>query len=369
MTGDCGKRSDALHGLNRVPVLTTAIGYTVSAIVAYSAYRAHLPLAWMLGSLFPAAILSLLGLQLRPHRTFRRFGQACVGAGIGLNMTAPVLAQLIVWLPVMVGTALTSVLLSSVVAAGLARGAKIDMKTAFFASLPGGLSEMGNIGLKMGARPEPIVIVQTLRVTLVVIVIPPALVAFGLTGSFTPPAAEPVAAHLVIALLIGGSFVAIVLNTLRLNNPWTIGAVIFAATLASAEMVTGRMPSEVLSCGQFLMGFAVGSHFRPEMLRKMPRVSIFGTFSVLALTALTAGLALLLSSAFGLSFTVSALATAPGGMSEMSATAQALHVAVPFVVGFQVLRGVLVNGLASHYYTLLSKIGFLGVLQKVARVP
>ena len=67
---------------------------------------------------------------------------------------------------------------------------KIDHKTAFFSLTPGGLSEMANIGVSVGAEPEPIAISQALRVALLVCLMPPLIIALGIDGGMSNQAAQ-----------------------------------------------------------------------------------------------------------------------------------------------------------------------------------
>src|SRR5690606_11819124 len=100
--------------------------------------------------------------------------------GIGLHVTAAVAASVAIWLPAMIGMALLSIVLAGVLSVVLARLARIDDVTAFYARLPGGLAEMSNIGASDGAKPEPIALSQALRVGRVAFVLPPAIISRGI---------------------------------------------------------------------------------------------------------------------------------------------------------------------------------------------
>lgn len=343
----------------------TLAAYALAAVVGYAGYLNHVPLAWMLGPLLVAACLSIAGADLRPSENSRRLGQLTIGAAVGLNMSAPVLVELGHWFPLMLFSAFFSVFVSCVAGVILARQARLDRKTAFFASLPGGLAEMGNIGVRMGAKAEPIAIVQTLRVTLVVLTVPPVLLMLGSPDFASPPAAEVVAFHWAAGLVAGGACAAYFLKFARLNNPYMIGAVLFTAFFAASGLVSGKMPQPLFFLAQLLIGFAVGCRFRRDMLVRLPRVTLFATFSILGLIVVMACFGLALAGLTSLPYPVTMLATSPGGLAEMAATAQVLHLAIPTVVGFQVVRGVLVNGLASHYFIFFTKTGFLDLLERI----
>jgi membrane AbrB-like protein len=312
----------------------------------------------MLGPILVAASLSIAGVDLNPDDNLRRLGQLIIGVAVGLNMTAPALIELLQWSPIMVGSALFSVLVAAMAGIFLARYAAIDQRTAFFACLPGGLAEMGNIGGRLGADPEPIAIVHTLRVTLIVLIIPPTLLALGSPNFTSLQSAGNISAPLAAILITGGAAGAALLRIARLNNPFMIGAIVFAAAAASSGFVSGGLHPGVFAAGQLLVGFAVGCRFRQEMLSRLPRVTMAAVMVVMVLMLIMAGFGVVLAEFSGFTYPAAILATSSGGLSEMATTAQVLHLAVPLVVGFQVTRGVLVNGFASYYYKLFVSFGF-----------
>lgn len=314
----------------------------------------------MLGPILVAASLSVAGANLKPNENLRRLGQLIIGGAVGLNMTAPALIELLRWSPIMVGSALFSVLMAAMGGIVLAKYAATDQKTAFFACLPGGLAEMGNIGSRLGADPEPIAIVHTLRVTLVVLIIPPTLLALGSPDFTSLPTKGIVSAPWTAILIIGGTACAALLRISRLNNPFMIGAIVFAAAAASNGFVSGQFNPSLFAAGQLLVGFAVGCRFRREMLARLPRVTTAAVVVVMALMLIMAGFGIALAEFAGLTYPAAILATSSGGLSEMATTAQVLHLAVPLVVGFQVTRGVLANGFASYYYRFFKRIGLYG---------
>lgn len=323
----------------------------------------------MLGPLVLSAGLSMAGFDLRPNDNCRRFGQMMIGIAVGLHMSAPVLLELARWLPLMVVSAFFSVLMAAVVSVLLAKLARLDEKTAFFASLPGGLAEMGNIAAQLGARMEPIAIVQTLRVAMVVLTVPPALLLYNRPDFASMAPGTVIPFYWSAGLIAGGFIVAKGLALLRLNNPYMIGGVIVTAFFASSGLVVGKMQPGLFAVAQLLLGVSVGGRFRRDKLGNLWRVALYAMVSVLGLVLLMACFGVALSAVTGLPLTVGILATLPGGLAEMAVTAQLLHLAVPTIVGFQVVRGVLVNAFASYYYSFLSKSGMLSFLQRLFGLP
>lgn len=325
---------------------------------------AHVPLAWVLGPLLATALSSIAGNPVIAPNWGRRIGQAVVGTSVGLNVTVAALAVIVSWAPLMLLTAFVSILLAAALSVPLARASRIDHKTAFFSLTPGGLSEMANIGIATGARPEPITASQTLRVALLVCLMPPLIIALGIDGGLLNHAAQiPLSWSQVLAALAAGGVGVALTRFLRFNNPWTVGAILGAAVLASTGLVTGRMPGLLFALGQFLIGIAIGARFERESLVRLPRVFLMSAIFTILLATLLFAYAAAVSAATGIDLASTALASSPGGMAEMALTAQVLHLNVALVTAFHVVRAFLVNAFTLHFYRFFSWLGLFSGLQ------
>lgn len=345
--------------------LRLLFGYAVAAMAGYGASLVNLPLAWVLGPLIAAATIGIAGLTLPAPGVARRAGQIVIGATAGLSMTSAVVAGLAAWLPLMIFTALFSVFVSATFSAALALFARIDAKTAFFAVVPGGLAEMGNIAARFGARMEPIALIHALRVAIVVLLIPSLVVAHGLYQAPVAPPDLPAAMLLmVLAASLGGALLA---QLAWFNNPWMIGALVGTGILTGLDLVSGGMPHLLFTIGQILIGYNIGTRFQRDVLKQLPRVVAVSIPIILAMIAVMAFYALALDRLFGLDFVIGVLSSSPGGTAEMAATAQTLHLPVALVTAFHVTRAVLVNGLAAYYWRGLSSIGYLPALERLLK--
>lgn len=346
-------------------LLRLLFGYAAAAAVGYGASRIHMPLAWVLGPLVASALIGIAGMRLPAPTVTRRCGQLIIGSTVGLSMTSSVVAGLLDWLPLMLFTGLFSVLVSGTFSTLLARLSHIDGKTAFFAVLPGGLSEMGNIGATVGARMEPIALLQALRVAIIVLLIPPFMVAQGMYQTPAPmPDLAPPYVALALAVSLGGVFLV---HLVRFNNPWVIGAIITTGILTACGVTEGRMPHVVFAIGQVLIGYNIGTRFKRDMLRKLPLVALVGVGIILLMVAAMAAYAWALTKVVDLDLAVAILSSSPGGTAEMATTAQILHLPVALITAFHVVRAVLVNGLATYYWRGLTAIGYLPALERLLR--
>lgn len=310
------------------------------------------PLPWMVGSLLAVILLRCLGgLDLREVPGARKGGQWLVGTGIGLHFSPAVLEQVLAHGGLLLaGALLTS--LTSLIGIALLRAAGHDRATAFFASMPGGASEMVNLGQRNGARAGEVAAGQSLRLLLVVLLVP-ALFQFWLGAA--PPLAhahghgQPLA---LAALLAGGALLALLGQRLRQPNPWLLGPILFAAAGAIWLDQPLSLPSGTSELGQWLIGSALGCHFSREFFRRAPRFLAL----VLGATLLAMCAAALAAEALGwlgaLDQRSLMLGMMPGGIAELSLTAEALALSVPLITGLQVLRLMCVLFLAEPAFRL-----------------
>lgn len=342
----------------------SAVAYAVAAylfgwLLGFGADSAGLPLAWVLGPMLAAAILSLSGRRPYAPTPLRRGGQLIVGTAVGLNVTAGVLAAVLFWFPAMVATAMIAIIFSAGLSLPLARLGGVDGKTAYFAMLPGGLSEMANLASAAGARSEPVAVAHALRVAMTVTILPPLILAFGDAQPALDAVSSSFRDYLFLPILLAiGAAGAVLIGLTRFNNPWMIGALIAVAAVTASGLVAATMPSPVFALGQFLVGFTIGSQFTRSTVARLPRM----TFLSATFTLLGGGLmflvALGISALSGADLATMTLATTIGGAAEMAITADALQLNVTFVTAFHVVRATIVNGFAGHIRTALERIGF-----------
>jgi membrane AbrB-like protein len=291
--------------------------------------------------------------QLREIPNGRRCGQWIIGIGIGLHFTPVVLEQVADhWLLIVLGALVTS--LSSLTSVWLLLRTGEGRATAFFSSMPGGSGEMVNLGARNGANLGQVAAGQSLRVLLVVLLVP-ALFKYLLgEGAVVHHGSELGWAWLgLIGLLSLGA--ALAWQALGQPNPWLFGPLVVAATLSIGFNLGGGLPFGGSQIGQWLIGSGLGCHFNRAFFRRAPSFlgrTLVGTL----LTMLVAGLAAwLLSAATALDLRSLTLGMMPGGIAEMSLTAESLQLSVPLVTALQVMRLMFVLFLAEPVFRRWSK--------------
>lgn len=296
------------------------------------------PLPWMVGSLLAVILLRCLaGLDLGEVPGARKCGQWLVGTGIGLHFSPAVLEQIASHGGLILAGALATSL-TCLIGIGLLRQGGADRATAFFASMPGGASEMVNLGQRNGAVASQVAAGQSLRLLLVVLSVP-ALFQWLLAG---PLPVEHQGGALdwrwLALLLVGGALFAQLWQRLRQPNPWLLGPILFSAVCCVLFDLDLSLPQGSSQLGQWLIGSALGCHFERSFLRHAPAFAA----RVLLATCLGMLAAALAAEALGwfsaLDHHSLMLGMMPGGIAELSLTAEALALSVPLVTALQVLR-------------------------------
>lgn len=356
----------------RKNALRLMLAVALSALCGAGCDWLGVPLAWMLGPLLGTAALSLAGAEVRFPQILRRIGQATVGTTVGLYITASVAVQLVTMLPLMVAAALLVVGITCVLSLFLSLASGSDHKTSFLAMMPGGVAEMGNLAVIMGASPMHVSVGQSLRVASMVLVIPPLLIFFFPASDTTLIARPQIDTILALALIGGGLSFAFLVRRTGLNNPWMLGSALFCGVLAGSSVVSGSMPPVVFAIGQLLLGMAIGSRFRRDEIVRMPRFILAYLLQTCILIGLVSAIVFLIHDLVSLPTTTMLLAMAPGGLAEMSTTASLLGASVTTVTGFHIVRSFLVNGFVTHYWSGLLRVGFFAsgdrVLRRIFRV-
>lgn len=332
------------HGLKRwwgTPLTGLAGGYLASLL--------GWPLPWMVGSLLAIIFVRCLTpWQLEEIAGGRKCGQWIVGVAIGLHFTPVVMEQVLTHSGlIFVGALLTSA--SSIISVWLMRKSGEDRATAFFSSMPGGSGEMVNLGARNGAVLSRVAAGQSLRVLTVVLCVP-ATFKYLLGDAPLNLQAAPVNFYWLALLFPAGALLAWIWQRLRQPNPWLFGPLLVSASVSVTWDLQIGMPEGSTQLAQWLIGSGLGCHFNKAFFRRAPSFigrTLLGT----AITMLIAGLcAVGLSTVTQLDLRSMTLGMMPGGIAEMSLTAQMLQLSVPLVTALQVMRLLFVLFLAEPLF-------------------
>jgi uncharacterized protein len=188
-----------------VPALAMAGTLTAGIAGGFAASHARLPLPWLLGSLFTIMALSLAGAPVRLIPWGRPAGTLVVGASTGLQFTAGVIAKLVTLLPLIIAAAFLSTAVGAIGGLLFMRLTGVDRATAFFATVPGGVVETMNVAPHYGGQLEPIMVAQTTRVALIVVLAPFLVISVSGSASQNSVLGAPVLPWLPVLVLLAVS--------------------------------------------------------------------------------------------------------------------------------------------------------------------
>ncbi len=336
-------------------VLLTLLIAVVGAMVCVIL---HTPLPWLIGPLVAVAVVSMLDGRLAAPPAARQLGQWAIGVALGLYFSPDVMREvtrLAPWLLLAVGFA---IVLGAAGAWALQRVTESDATTAFFAMAIGGASEMATQAYRHGGRVERVAAAHSLRIMLVVLIVPLLFGALGVHGldPYTPFARrfDPLGFAVLVAVTLGA---AAAMERLGSPNSWMIGPLLVAAGITATGHTFSSLPTLVVNAGQLLIGISLGVHFTREFFRAAPR--FLAAVALITLVYLACGAAFggLLAWGTGLPWPTAVIATTPGGIGEMALTAKALQLGVPIVTAFHALRMAAVVLSAGAVYALWRRHG------------
>jgi hypothetical protein len=325
----------------------------LAAALAFERLRSPLP--WMIGPLIVTAAGGMAGLRLAGSARLRNVGLWLIGVALGLYFTPAVVALLLPLAPALlagiawaffIGYAFYRFLLRTNGGVG-----GIDRPSAFFAAAIGGASEMALLAERHGGQVDRVAAAHSLRVLLVVVLIPFGYQAAGIHGidPALPALQEvrPVGLVLLLAASAGG---VALLALLRAPNPWVLGALASTLVITALGVELSALPRAATNAGQLFIGVALGSRFTAGFARTAPRWLAAVAAGTLAMIGASAGFAWLLAQWAGLHPATVLLGTSPGGIAEMTITAKVLQLGVPAVTAFHVTRYVAVLTLTAPLY-------------------
>ncbi|MGY5885209.1 AbrB family transcriptional regulator [Modestobacter lacusdianchii] len=268
--------------------------------------------------------------------------QAVIGVSIGALVQTDTLRTVAEhWLPVLGITVAT--LGVSLVAGQLMRLQRgISPVTGAFAMIAGGASGIAAMARDLGADEQVVAVLQYLRVLLIVVAMPiVATTLYGASGeSGSAPAVDSpgwpagllfTAVCVVLGLLLG--------RLSRLPVGALLGPLAVAAVLDVSGLAHGAsVPGPVEAAGFLAIGLQVGLGFTRSSLALVGRALPLALVLIVGAVVACAGLGVLLSRTAGVTLLDGYLATTPGGLYAVLATATGSGADATFVLAVQVLR-------------------------------
>jgi membrane AbrB-like protein len=268
--------------------------------------------------------------------------QAVVGVSLGALVDLAALRTVAAnWLPVLLVT-LATLLLSLLAGLTLRLQRGISPVTGAFALIAGGASGIIVMARELGADERMVAVLQYLRVLLIVVLMP--VIATGIygasstSGSGTAGAgtAWPVSLLFTVGCGLVGLFAG---RLVHLPVPALLGPMLLAAVADLSGLGGGaQVPGPVSVAAFLVIGLQVGVSFTRESLATIGRALPLALAVILGLIVASAGLGAVLAATTGASPLDGYLATTPGGITAVLATATDSGADSTFVLAVQVLR-------------------------------
>ncbi|GAA5088889.1 AbrB family transcriptional regulator [Nocardia iowensis] len=321
--------------------------------------RVHFPAPQMILAIVVGGALALAGRLPAPMPRELSIGvQAMLGVLMGSYLEISLLSTIGLALVPVLAVTVATLVISLLVAVVFARVAHVELPTATLGLLAGGSAAVVACADDMDADPRQVAFMQYLRVALVA-VSAPALGALlnNSSGSLTTEHVTLGGAvtnpDLPYWMIVGrgdqvaGLSIAVMLcvlgtklgRRLSLPSPALIGPMLMTALLTALGISHGYAPTNLFKDLLFvLIGFEVGTRFTKTVVTEMARMIPGMTVTIVALSAIVAGLAFAVATFVDLELSDIYLATTPGGINAVLATAESMDANLPLITCVQSMR-------------------------------
>ncbi|WP_134686549.1 AbrB family transcriptional regulator [Brevibacillus migulae] len=304
----------------------------------------HTPLPWLLGPLLAMVACILLGFdKLWIPGYFRKAGLIVVGIVLGLRITPEIWQMMTQHIGEMLVATIFTLLFGMLNAWIVHRVYRVDLTTSIFSNIPGGLSEMVTLGQSQGGNLQIISMFHSIRIV-VIVMLTPFLVTFLSHKAALPAVSggnQVLGWWTTVGLLAVSAIGAFLATKLRVPAAFLLGplfvAALFSVSPAFSDGMHG-MASWLVNAAQIAIGISIGVEFKRDEVLQYRKLFVAGFFHALLLSGLSITLGIALAYSSGIHLFTSMLATAPGGIAEMSLTALAIGSDPLMVTAFQLFR-------------------------------
>ena len=327
-----------------IPLVRWAAVLAVTVFAALACDLVGLPSPQLFAGLIGGVVAALaFGWQMTTPRPVWSAAQAVTGVALGAYVersTVEAIGEHIV--PVAL-VSVATLALTVVAGIALAWVSDLDRPTASFGMIAGGAAGIVAIADELDADNRLVAVLQYLRVLIIVVLTP--LVAttifpgdHGFHGGAGHQAAGSLGdAALLLLVSVGGGLV--LGRLVRLPAFSLLGPMLVASALTLADVSFAQpLPAWIQNIAFAAIGLQVGLRFTPDSMRAAGRALVPGLVAIVGLLVGCALLALPLAPLADVSTLDAYLATTPGGLYAVLATAVGSGADTTFVLAVQVLR-------------------------------
>lgn len=327
---------------DRATLARVALAFLIGTLGAVVFYWIRFPLPIFLGALTFCLIAAVLDAPMARPTALSIPMRTVLGVTIGSAFTPALMGRI----PDMAAS-LAFVLPYTVLLVLLGiwffeRFARFDRPTAFFASVPGGLTDMVSLAAESGANQRAVTLIHATRIVMIVFLVPAWLawhdgIAAGgrIANVIHIWEMRPLDAVMLIALAWAGYRLA---ARIGLAGAPLVGPMLLSGIVHAAGLTTAKVPSEVLILAQVTLGILLGCQFRGLTWREVSNYLVWGVVFSAVLVLLTIAVTLGIARLTGLPSVSIMLAFAPGGQNELNLLALVLGLDVAFVALHHLVR-------------------------------
>jgi membrane AbrB-like protein len=318
--------------------LAFLIGFSGSALFVFL----QLPLPIFLGALTATMVAAILNAPIARPSKMGPPMRAVLGVAVGSAFTPALVGQfggMAGSLAILVPFTLLITILGTTF---FRRVAGYDRATAFFAAVPGGLTDMVTMSADAGADQRRVTLIHATRITLIVFAIP---FFIELTNGQSLGGRLPSIVHVwemslvdagaLLALAVGGWWIAM---RLGLAGAPLVGPMIASGILHAAGVTGAKVPFELLVLAQVSLAILLGAQFRGLTLAEFGSTMMWAILFTVVMLAMTAAATLGVSWLTGFDKISVLLAYAPGGQAELNLLALILGIDVAFIALHHLVR-------------------------------
>lgn len=294
----------------------------------------------------------------KPNRTARHVGLVLVGLTIGFSISQNNLISVATGIPIFVFLTLFLLVSGTFIGYIYSRLSETNLLTAMLATVPGGVGVMAAIAADYNKNVTQVALVQVIRVTSVVLLIPmiaristddyissPAIITPTEFTNFTPSYFGLFFLALVLSLFAVYIAILCKIPAAHFFAALLVG-ITFNPAINSLHLATGithfALPPIIRVIGQTLLGITIGEYWgdKPTFGKRTIGYALMSTAMTLFAGAIAAYFAMQLTS---WDWLTCMLVTAPGGAAEMILVALTLNHNVEIVTVGHLVRLIAIN--------------------------
>ncbi|MBB42385.1 MAG: hypothetical protein CMM44_01325 [Rhodospirillaceae bacterium] len=315
------------------------------------------PIPWMIGPMVAVAVLNLCGIRSVSIPYGRQTGQIILGSAVSIYFTPAVLAVLATNSGLIFVATFSAFIIGGLGALIMNKVSGVNPKSAFFASIPGGSMAMANLADKYNAQLPPVAVAHSLRISILVIVVPYFMTYGGISIEVLPYTPDlPTDYGVIFIWILAGGLLGVISERLNFHNGCFMTPIIFGATLTIYGIELSLIPEWMTDFAQLMFGLILGERYERTFFARHRLFIPFAIFNAIFIIVSSVGVALLIAWNSNLPISTLIIATAPGGLAEMTIVAQALEVGVPLVVAFHLARIIVVNIGTQYLYVAAMRL-------------